>query len=150
MGRYAVDRIRTRTTQISSGSTTAVDIVHAHGIRRVHASDSIAPFDPEPFVEAQYADLDWIKIEANRARAYRELKQRYMLDNIEDVRYNIYTMPKPPKKYTATVDPSTESITVKEIITDKKQIVADAGFTDVTRKNWLHNIDGRLQFSQAI
>lgn len=111
--------------------------------------DSIAPFDPEPFVEAQYADLDWIKIEANRARAYRELKQRYMLDNIEDVRYNIYTMPKPPKKYTATVDPSTESITVKEIITDKKQIVADAGFTDVTRKNWLHNIDGRLQFSQA-
>ena len=53
--------------------------------------DSIAPFDPEPFVEAQYADLDWIKIEANRARAYRELKQRYMLENIEDVRYNIYT-----------------------------------------------------------
>lgn len=111
--------------------------------------DSIATFDPEPLVEAPYADLDWIKIEANRARRYRELKQRYMLDNIRDVRYNIYTMPKPPKKYTATVDPSTESITVKEIITDKKVLVADAATTDVARKNWLHNIDGRLQFSQA-
>ena len=112
--------------------------------------DSIAPFDPEPWVEAPYADLDWIKIESNRSRRYREIKQRYMLDNIEDVRYNIYTMPKPPKKYTATVDPSTESITVKEIISDKKlALAADAGKPEVAHKNWLHTVNANLQFSQA-
>lgn len=111
--------------------------------------EPIAPFDPEPQVVAPSADFDWIKIEENRSRRYREIKQQYMVDNVRSVRYNIYTMPKPPKKYTAIVDPSTESITVKEIITDKKNLVAEATTTEPGRKNWLHTVNGNLQFSQA-
>lgn len=111
--------------------------------------DSINSFDPAPQTLTGSADIAWVKVEENRARRFREIKQRYMLDNIRAVRYNINTLPKPPKKYVGTIDPSTESITVKEISTDRKGLVVETALPGVSRINWLHTVDGRLQFSQA-
>ncbi len=111
--------------------------------------DSIAFGDLDPYIEGDVKAFNWFRVQANGANAFRELKTRYMLDNIPAVRYNINTMPKPPKKYTASVDPSTAVITVTEIVPDKKKITADAPVQEIGRKHWLHTINASLQFSQA-
>ena len=110
--------------------------------------DSIAIDNPEPYLESVKA-FNWFRVAEIGSKAYRELKTRYMLDNIPAVKYNINSMPKPPKKYTATVDPSKATITVTEIDTDKNKLTADAPMKEISPKHWLHNINASLQFSQA-
>lgn len=112
--------------------------------------DTLAIDDMTPFLEGETQAFNWFKVDENATKAYISLKTRYMLDNIRSVKYNINSMPKPPKKYSASVDPSTAIITVTEIATDKKSIASDAPpAIEIGRKHWLHTFDASLQFSQA-
>ncbi len=111
--------------------------------------DSIAFDNIDQFIEGNTKAFNWFRVDENGDNAFRALKTRYMLDNIPAVKYNINSMPKPPKKYTATVDPSTEVITVTEIVPDKRRITADAPIQEIERKHWLHTANAALQFSQA-
>ena len=117
---------------------------------RIEYVDSIDFLDPTPLVADSI--FNWIKIEDYRSRRYRDLKQSYMINNPSAVRYNINTLPSPPKKYVATVDPQQSTITIEEdIVTTPAQapIVSEVTLLDVSRRNWLHDFSASLQFSQA-
>lgn len=85
----------------------------------------------------------------------RNYRQRYFMQQVmsempEIVRYNMATMPRPPKKFVMHLDPSTAKLTVEEFkeapVGSMKQVVPDV---DPGHINWLHTFDGALQFSQA-
>lgn len=85
----------------------------------------------------------------------RNNRQRYFLQQVmaerpDLVRYNMSTMPRPPKKFVMHLDPTTAQLTIEEfedIPTDQlKEMVPEK---EVERANWLHTFDAGLQFSQA-
>lgn len=92
----------------------------------------------------------WLDIEAFRNRRYRDLKQNYMIHHPEAVKYNLNTLPAPPKKYVATVNPQESTITISEVVElAPEPIAAEVTQLDVARRNWLHDFSASLQFSQA-
>lgn len=116
---------------------------------RIEYLDTLDIADPSPLISN--GDDDWLRVEADRFRRYRELKQAYMIHHPEAVRYNINTLPEPPKKYVATVDPQESTITLSEIVdlVPDAPPVADAVAVEINRRNWLHDFSAALQFSQA-
>lgn len=117
---------------------------------RIEYIDSVDFTNPEPLIAD--STFNWLKIEADRSRRYRQLKQDYMIQNPAAVRYNINTLPSPPKKYVATVDPQQSTITIQEEIPAapvERPIMSEATQLDLSRRNWLHDFNASLQFSQA-
>ncbi|MBQ9076424.1 MAG: DUF3078 domain-containing protein [Muribaculaceae bacterium] len=86
----------------------------------------------------------WQDIEENM----RRVKQRYMIDNPDKVKYNVAMLPEPPKEFHAVVDPAKSTIAVGEISVDKNEGQVDAA-VEIKKRNWLHSFDGSLHFSQA-
>ncbi len=115
----------------------------------VEYTDTVSPLNPERYIETDNPAMNRMMQEGNRIRRYRQLKQRYMIDYAPQVRYNINTLPEPPKQYVATVDPSKSTITISEVLVSKDDLEAAAASLDVKPKNWLHTFNGLLQFSQA-
>lgn len=85
----------------------------------------------------------------------RNNRQRYFMQEVmsempEIVKYNMATMPRPPKKFVMHLDPSTAKLTVEEFkeapLDSMKQLVPE---TEPDRINWLHGFEGGLHFSQA-
>ena len=107
--------------------------------------------DPSSITMSPDSITDWLVIEKDRNQRFRDIKRRYMVEHPNYVKYNINTLPEPPKQYVVTVDPSKSTITIseQELVKSKKNIAADRVGTDVRRKNWLHTINASLQFSQA-
>lgn len=117
---------------------------------RIDYIDSIDFADPTPLLSDSI--YNWLKVETDRNRRYRDLKQNYMIHNPAAVRYNINTLPAPPKKYVATVDPQQSVITIQEEIVTApaaEPILSEVTQLDVKRRNWLHDFNASLQFSQA-
>jgi hypothetical protein len=80
----------------------------------------------------------------------KNFMQQVMIDRPELVRYNMATMPRPPKKFVMNFDPETAKLTVEEFeaapVASMKEIVPG----QKTKKiYWLNTFDGSLQFSQA-
>ncbi len=75
------------------------------------------------------------------------IKQTYMINNPNKVKYNLETLPIAPKRVFTQIDPRDSKITVKqqEISID----AANISNSDIKRRNWLHSFNGSLQFSQA-
>lgn len=90
----------------------------------------------------------WIVRENRRTAWLRGVRQRYMVENPQSVRYNVALLPEPPKKYEATVDPAQSVIVISEKKVDPSTLTAGAP-VDIPRKNWIHTFDGSVQFSQA-
>lgn len=114
----------------------------------------MAPYDvtsSDGILASGNPDLDWIREVSDSRARYRSLKQRYLLENMPDVRYNLYHLPAPPKQYQAIVDPATKRITVNEIVIamDSTHKNTEIAAVDFGRKNWLHTFKSSLQFSQA-
>ena len=82
-------------------------------------------------------------------RQYRRIKQEYMLRNMDYVKLNVNTLPKPPTKYRPEVDPSKVQLANTQVIVDKSAATTNAGPLDVKLRNWLHTFNSSLQFSQA-
>ncbi len=93
--------------------------------------------------------IDWLKRENDRQQRFRQLKQSHMLKRPDMVKYNLSSLPEPPKKYEAIVDPSKSKITIQETTIDKSKLLADVAPVEYGRKNWLHTFEASLQFSQA-
>lgn len=91
----------------------------------------------------------WVDNAVATDNRYRRFKQQYMINHPELVRYNINTLPVAPKRFKTYVDPATAKITVEEIKVDREQVRSDVGPREIKRKNWLHQFDGLIQFSQA-
>ncbi len=76
--------------------------------------------------------------------------QQVMIDNPEIVRYNMATMPRPPKKFVMNIDPSTAKLTIEEFREAPRETMKDVVPDRKTNRiNWLNSFDGGLQFSQA-
>ncbi len=90
----------------------------------------------------------WIERENAIYERMRIARQRHIINHPEMVKYNINNLPEPPKKFRAVVDPSQSKIIIEEINVDNKNF-DDIAPVEIKRKNWLHNFDASLQFSQA-
>lgn len=93
--------------------------------------------------------LDWVNDRSAAQERYRRLRQRYMIDNAPQVKYNINTLPEAPKRFRAFVDPTTAHITVEEITVDQSQVKSTVDAIKVDKIHWLQQFDGMVQFSQA-
>lgn len=86
-------------------------------------------------------------------KTYDERRLRYhiMLNHPDMVAYNLDNLPKPPKQYEIAADPSTRTLKLEETDTDPlaAEIVEELEVPVIKVRNWLHTIDGSLQFSQA-
>lgn len=80
----------------------------------------------------------------------RYFMQQVMCERPDIVRYNMATMPRPPKKFVMHLDPSTAKLTVEEFrelpVDTMKNVVPEVKPSHI---NWIHTFDASLQFSQA-
>ena len=93
--------------------------------------------------------MNWADKTVIRDRRQQLRFQRFMIDHPELVPYNLESMPRAPKEFVMTVDPSTAKINVTEFTRDVKEMTGTAPKLNLGRINWLHTFDGSLHFSQA-
>lgn len=93
--------------------------------------------------------LDWVNDRYYSFQRYQKMRQRYMIDNLSNVKYNINTLPEAPKRYRAFVDPTTAQIKVEEIAVDQSKVKSTVDALQVKKMHWLQQFDVRLQFSQT-
>ena len=91
---------------------------------------------------------EWIDRATSQELLMRHLKQNYILNHPQLIKYDESKLPEPPKEYTATVDPVTASILLKEVVPVKEmpKTELEAKFG---KKHWLKSSTANLQFSQA-
>lgn len=110
------------------------------------AASSVSAAD----IDAELTEpLKWVNDRWDAVQHYRQFRQRYMIDNIADVKYNINTLPVAPKRFHAFVDPTTARITVEEIKVDQQEVKNTVDALEVKKMHWLQQFDGLVQFSQA-
>lgn len=114
-------------------------------------SIDVTGVQPDPIAAdaKNLADYTWTERAAYQGERYRNFIQRFMIDNPQLVRYNLATMPRPPKEFVMEVDPSQAKISVQEFTRDRNEMVKVAKPVELKRINWLSTFDGSLQFSQA-
>lgn len=93
--------------------------------------------------------IDWANDRKITFERYQRMKQRYMIDNLSKVKYNINTLPEAPKRFRAFVDPTTARITVEEIAVDQSKVKGTVDALQVKKMHWLQQFDVWLQFSQT-
>ena len=120
---------------------------------RYDLTDTITVAWPAPFDGGKCSDgaFDWLTDAEYNIVATRQMRRRFMIANPQLVRYNESLLPEPPKKYHAVVDPATAKLTFEEdpIFTTLPDANAPEFSLYVQKRHWLHDFDGRLQFSQA-
>lgn len=104
---------------------------------------------PSPQKEVSLTQPVWIQNEVNRYHKLRVYQQEFCTHYPWVVKLNLESLPEPPKKYVATVDPKSATITISEVKIDIKEANKEIEGIKVNRKNWLHTFTGSLQFSQA-
>lgn len=114
---------------------------------RVGLKDNIALTSVAPRPETPA--LHWVNSALDRHNRMEALQQAYFVEYPSTVLLNLNTLPKPPKKYVATVDPKSAKIKVEEIKIDLKEANSEVAPNEIKRKNWLHTFTGLVQFSQA-
>ena len=103
----------------------------------IRVADNIDPLSTE-----------WLTRSVAQADLMRHVRQRYIVDYPYLIRYDERHLPEPPKQYTATVDPATARILIREIVPVKEmpKTELEAKFG---KKHWLKSFIADLQFSQS-
>ncbi len=78
----------------------------------------------------------------------RHIRQRHIVENPRDVKYNQAWMPEVPKSFRAYIDPVSTKIKFEELKVDKSKL-GDNLEANIDKKKWIHTFDASLQFSQA-
>ena len=92
---------------------------------------------------------EWLTRANDQEALLRQVRQRYILDHPEQIIYNEATLPAPPKKFTATVDPSTATILLAEVLPTHKEVQKPELKATFGKRHWLKKFTADLQFSQA-
>lgn len=108
-------------------------------------SVKLAPYTPNKVSPQAFA---WLEQETFNNDLIRRARQNYFISLPQLVRYNERLLPEPPKKYRAEVDPLIAKIVVKEIPVNEQNLKVDVDAT-FERRNWMHDFNGTIQFSQA-
>ena len=93
-------------------------------------------------------ELEWIDKEIYKINNIKKMRQSIFANYPQSVRYNIATLPEPPKQYVAVADPSKAILIVEEVETSLNPEAHEIS-APVKRIHWLNNFDGNVQFSQA-
>ncbi|MCM1051042.1 MAG: DUF3078 domain-containing protein [Paenibacillus sp.] len=116
--------------------------------------DKLHLFDPieldahtEPVPGIDPLVTEWLSRSVAQNDIMRRVKQNYIVNNPDLVKYDEAHLPEPPKKYTATVDPNSARILLKEVVTNEMPVADLQAKFD--KKHWLRSFNGNLQFSQA-
>lgn len=95
------------------------------------------------------AAFGWLDDLDFSSRLLANAKREFELSNPQYVKYNLATLPEPPKNYRAFVDPVTTLI----VLTEEPLKVTAGNASDIeldfNRVNWLHTFNSSVQFSQA-
>lgn len=108
---------------------------------RVSKSAPLAdsPLDPNTF--------GWLVTDLYHNDLIRHARQAVVVRTPYLVRYDEASLPEPPKKFEANVDPKTAKIVIAEIIPEKApEQKLEAQFY---KRHWLKTFNGSVQFSQA-
>lgn len=90
---------------------------------------------------------EWLK-DAIRKRNFEKYNMnRVIYQSPELVKYNVATLPEPPKQYIIFSDPRKSTLTLEEFTITNPVEIPPA--PEIKPKNWLYNFNGSLQFSQA-
>ncbi len=107
-------------------------------------------YDSVPRIDTGIDPLvtEWIDRATAQEQLMRHVRQNYVLQYPNLIKYDEAHLPEPPKKYTATVDPSTARILIREVVPTKEmpKTELEAKFE---KKHWLKTFNADLQFSQA-
>ena len=112
---------------------------------------TLPEIDPNPLdADSQMpVELNWAERAVYRDNRNNVFIQRFMVEHPELVRYNLASMPRPPKEFHMEADPSQAKITITEFSRDVKEMKDVAPKVDLGRINWLQNLESSLHFSQA-
>lgn len=91
----------------------------------------------------------WLDDLADTHEHYLLMKQNYMINHPEQVRYNMSQLPQAPKTKRSKMEGKQPKLTITQPTVDKKQLNSEIGSPELQRKNWLHSFESQLQFSQA-
>lgn len=109
--------------------------------------DTLRIGKPEEFVSLNDPTYGWLATDNFHSNLIRRARQSFVVNLPGMVRYNEADLPEPPRKFEATVDPSSAKIVIAEIIpTEAPKTDLKAEFA---RRHWLRTFNGSLQFSQA-
>lgn len=115
-----------------------------------YLDDTLSINNPPLFNPGFASDaFTWLDDANFHSAMVREMRQRYMIDNPQLVRYNERLLPEPPRRFHAVVDPSTAKLTFVEDSVFQHPVAAPELNINVERRHWLHDFTGRVQFSQA-
>lgn len=107
--------------------------------------DTVSPiyrqFDTNPA-------LEWIDKEMYKIDNIKRMRQNIFVAYPEVIKYNIATLPEPPKQYIAVPDPNLAILVIEELHTD---LDTDSHDVPVEREqyHWLNTFNGAIQLSQA-
>ena len=101
------------------------------------------PFAPEYSGNPAFR---WIEEEEAVDRKAESILKRFMLERPDLVKYNVYTLPEPPKEYNVQVDPKEHTIKITELqqVTTNKM-----DGMDFKKTHWIKEFKSSVQFSQA-
>lgn len=115
--------------------------------------DSYRFLDPMPLKVTPISDVAprafiWIEDDIFNTDLMRQAWQYYFVNYPQLVRFNESLLPEPPKKFRAEVDPMLAKIVVTEVPVNEQNLKVDVD-ASFERRNWLHDFNGIIQFSQA-
>ncbi|MCH5245345.1 MAG: DUF3078 domain-containing protein [Muribaculaceae bacterium] len=128
------------------------DVIPSYMLRPA-VFDNYRMFEPIALKPNTHGDVSpevyrWLDDYESNEEIVQRAKQYYMVNYPQEIRYNESLLPEPPKKFRAKVDPELAKIVITEIPVSEQELVADVT-PEIKRRNWLHDFNGALQFSQA-
>ena len=115
---------------------------------KLHLMDSLklanVQVTPDPTNSGAYR---WLDEYAFKADLMKRARQYFVVNSPQYVLYNEATLPEPPRKFIATVDPETAKIVLAEAPVELKE--KEKLEVDFEKKHWLKTFTGAIQFSQA-
>lgn len=93
--------------------------------------------------------MNWAEQVVRRDNRRAAFEQDFMIAYPHLIRYNLATMPRPPKEFIMEVDPELAKINVREFVRNESEMKQAIDAMEFERIHWLHNFDASLQFSQA-
>lgn len=109
--------------------------------------DTLRIGSPDSFVSLNDPTYGWLATDNFHSNLIRRARQSFIVNLPEMVRYNEADLPEPPRKFEATVDPSTAKIVLAEVApigVPQKEMKAE-----FIKRHWLRTFNGSIQFSQA-
>lgn len=152
---YIVDDIITEETVVFPDSVLVEDVddivmpayVYKFPLVFTHmqALDTVSPVSAAPF--SDNPSLQWIDKEIYKINNIKKMRQNIFVNYPEAVRYNLASLPEPPKQYIAVADPEKAILVIEEVHTeldDNHEVPVE-----VKQFHWLNKFNGSIQFSQA-